>query len=90
MFNLLIILKLNTDKKIQEKHKNKNLKHEYQIDLNHLMGILNYKFNQLAMANEKNRQKIIKQILQLAQNKLVIKNEKRKKPSKHHKGGLPK
>ena len=54
------------------------------------MGILNYKFNQLAMANEKNRQKIIKQILQLAQNKLVIKNEKRKKPSKRHKGGLPK
>ena len=55
------------------------------------MGILNYKFNQLAMANEKNRQKIIKQILQLAQNKLVIKNEKkrkRKRPSKRHKGGL--
>ena len=50
------------------------------------MGILNYKFNQLAMANEKNRQKIIKQILQLAQNKLVIKNEKRKKPSKRQKG----
>ena len=86
MFNLLIVLKLDADKKIQEKHKNKNLKHEYQIDLNHLMGILNYKFNQLAMANEKNRQKIIKQILQLAQNKLVIKNEKRKKPSKRHKG----
>ena len=43
------------------------------------------------MANEKKTdKKIIKQILQLAQNKLVIKNEKRKKPSKRHKGGLPK
>ena len=39
------------------------------------------------MANEKKTdKKIIKQILQLAQNKLVIKNEKRKKPSKRHKG----
>ena len=32
MFNLLNnVLKLDTDKKIQEKHKNKNLKHEYPI-----------------------------------------------------------
>lgn len=34
MFNLLnnlYLLKLDADKKIQEKHKNKKLKHEYQI-----------------------------------------------------------
>ena len=58
MFNLLnIVLKLDADKKIQEKHKDKKLKHEYQIDLNHLMGILNYKFNHISNGQRKRQTK---------------------------------
>ena len=87
MFNLLN--NCTKTRHRQEKHKDKNQKHEYPIlDLNHLNANTQLQIQPYYQwpTKKKTDKKIIKQILQLAQNKLVIKNEKRKKPSKRHKG----
>lgn len=40
LLNLLLTIKKDADKNIQEKRKNKNLKHEYQANMNHLLVVL--------------------------------------------------
>ncbi len=40
MFNYLMAMKLDADQKVQEKHKNKKLKHEYKVNLNVLFGLI--------------------------------------------------
>ena len=40
MFNYLRAMKLDADQKVQEKYKNKKLKHEYKVNLNDLFGLI--------------------------------------------------
>lgn len=55
MFNYLMVMKLDADQKIQEKHKDKNLKHEYKINLNVLFGLIKLDIPDLLSNDPKER-----------------------------------
>ena len=74
MFNFLMLMKLDADQKIQEKHKNKNLKHEYQANLNVLYGLIKLDMPDLLSQNPKERQDAVNRILKIAETNLVEKN----------------
>lgn len=74
MFNFLMLMKLDADQKIQEKHKNKNLKHEYQTNLNVLYGLIKLDMPDLLSNNPKERQDALDRILKTAESNLVVKN----------------
>ena len=75
MFNFLMLMKLDADQRIQEKHKNKNLKHEYQANLNVLYGLIKLDMPDVLSKNPKERQDAINRILKIAESNLVVKNE---------------
>lgn len=74
MFNYLMAMKLDADQKIQEKQKNKNLKHEYKTNLNVLFGLIKLDMPDLLSDDPKEREDAVKRILNTAQSNLVEKN----------------
>ena len=74
MFNYLMAMKLDADQKIQEKHKNKNLKHEYKANLNVLFGLIKLDMPDLLSNDPKERKNAVKRILNTAKSNLVEKN----------------
>ena len=73
MFNYLMAMKLDADQKIQEKHKNKKLKHEYKTNLNVLFGLIKLDMPDLLSDNHQERKNAVKRILNTAQSNLVEK-----------------
>ena len=69
-------MKLDADQKIQEKHKNKKLKHEYKTNLNVLFGLIKLDMPDLLSDNHQERKNAVKRILNTAQSNLVEKNRK--------------
>ena len=89
LLNLLLTIKKDADKDIQEKRKNKNLKHEYQANLNHLLGILhNFLYKLMHAETTDEREKISNHMIKLANQRLVLKKDPRKKPSQRHTGDI--
>lgn len=87
LLNLLLTIKKDADHEIQEKHKNKNLKHEYQTNSNHLLGSLQpFLYKLINSESLKERQKITDHIIKLARQRLVLKKDERKKDPERHKG----
>ena len=87
LLNLLLTIKKDTDKDIQEKRKDKNLKHEYQANLNHLLGVLQTFLHKLLNSQTlEERQKITNHMMKLANQRLVLKKDERKKDPKRHTG----
>ena len=74
MFNYLMAMKLDADQKIQEKQKNKNLKHEYKTNLNVLFGLIKLDMPDLLSDDPQEREDAVKRILNTAQSNLVEKN----------------
>ena len=67
-------MKLDADLKIQEKHKNKNLKHEYKTNLNVLFGLIKLDMPDLLSHDPQERHKAVDRILTTAESNLVEKN----------------
>ena len=65
---------LPADQKIQEKHKNKKLKHEYQTNLNVLYGLIKLETPDLLSKDKNKIDEAVNRILKIAQSNLVIKN----------------
>ena len=76
MFNFLMAMKLDADQKVEEKHKDKNLKHEYKTNLNVLFGLIKLDIPDLLSHDPLERKNAIKRILKTAQSNLVEKNKK--------------
>ena len=68
-------MKLDANQRIQERHKNKNLKHEYQANLKVLYGLIKLDMPDVLSKNPKERQDAINRILKIAEMNLVVKNE---------------
>ena len=66
-------MKLDADQKIQEKQKNKNLKHEYKMNFNVLLGLIKLDMPDLLSNDLQEREDAIKRILDIAQSNLVEK-----------------
>ena len=65
----------------------KNLKHEYQTNLNHLLGSLSQFLHKLMiMESQEERAKISNQLIVMANQKLVLKHDTRDKDPERHKG----
>ena len=87
LLNLLLTIKRDADKNIQEKRKDKNLQHEYQANLNHLLGVLQtFLYKLLNSKTIEERQKITDHMMKLANQRLVLKKDERKKSPEHHTG----
>ena len=87
LLNLLLTIKKDADKDIQEKRKDKKLKHEYQANLNHLLGVLQTFLNKLLHSKTlEERQEITNHMMKLANQRLVLKKDERKKDSERHTG----
>ncbi|WP_305554481.1 hypothetical protein [Methanobrevibacter sp. V74] len=69
-------MKLDADQKIQEKHKDKNLKHKYKTNLNILFKLIKLDIPDLLSNDPKERKDAVKRILNTAQSNLVEKNRK--------------
>ena len=84
---MLLTIKKDADKNIQEKRKDKNLKHKYQGNLNHLLGTLQTFLYKLINSPTPEESKFITDhMLKLANQKLVLEKDKRKKDPERHKG----
>ena len=89
LLNLLLTIKKDADREIQEKHKNKDLKHEYQANANHLLGSLQpFLYMLINSESLKERQRITEHIMKLAKQRLVLKKDERKKDPKRHTGDI--
>ena len=87
LLNLLLTIKKDADKDIQEKRKDKKLKHEYQANLNHLLGVLQTFLHKLLDCQTlEERQKITNHMMKLANQRLVLKKDERKKDPERHTG----
>ena len=87
LLNLLLTIKKDADQDIQEKRKDKNLKHEYQANLNHLLGVLQTFLHKLLISQTpKERQEITNHMMKLANQRLVLKKDERKKDPERHTG----
>ena len=87
LLNLLLTIKKDADQDIQEKRKNKNLKHEYQANLNHLLGVLQTFLHKLLNSQTPTeRQEITNHMMKLANQRLVLKKDERKKDPERHTG----
>lgn len=87
LLNLLLTIKKDADKEIQEKRKDKDLKHQYQANLNHLLGSLQVFLYKLINCEDlKEREKLSNHIMKLANQRLVLKKDTRIKDSERHKG----
>ena len=89
LLNLCLTIKIDADKDIYEKRKDKNLKHEYQANLNHLLGSLSQFLHKLMITDsEEERAKISNHLIVMANQRLVLKHDKRDKDPKRHKGDI--
>ena len=87
LLNLLLTIKKDADQDIQEKRKDKNLKHEYQANLNHLLGVLQTFLHKLLISQTpKERQEITNHMMKLANQRLVLKKDERKKDPERRTG----
>lgn len=87
ILNLLLTIKIDADKYIQEKRKDKNLKHEYQANLNHLLGTMHtFLYKLIECKSEEEREMISNQILKEANQRLVLKKDDRIKDPRRHTG----
>ena len=87
LLNLLLTIKKDADQDIQEKRKDKNLKHEYQANLNHLLGVLQTFLHKLLNSQTpKERQEITNHMMKLANQRLVLKKDERKKDPERRTG----
>lgn len=87
LLNLLLTIKKDADKDIQEKRKDKKLKHEYQANLNHLLGVLQtFLYKLLHCQTLEERQEITDHMMKLANQRLVLKKDERKKDPERHTG----
>ena len=74
MFNFLMAMKLDADRKVKEKHKDKNLKHEYKTNLNVLYGLIKLDMPDLLSHDPKKRSDAVDRILKIAESNLVAKD----------------
>ena len=89
ILNLLLTIKMDADRYIQEKRKDKNLKHEYQANMNHLLGTLVHFMHKLMNCETNSeREKISNHIIQLANQRLILKEDKRIKDPERHTGDI--
>ena len=89
LLNLCLTIKIDADKDIYEKRKDKNLKYEYQANLNHLLGSLSQFLHKLMITDsEEERAKISNHLIVMANQRLVLKHDKRDKDPKRHKGDI--
>ena len=87
LLNLLLTIKKDADKDVQEKRKDKNLKHEYKCNQNHLLGTLQtFLYHLINCKTEQERQKITNHIILLANQRLVLKEDARIKDPERHTG----
>lgn len=87
LLNLLLTIKKDADKDVQEKRKDKNLKHEYKCNQNHLLGTLQtFLYQLINCKTEQERQKITNHIILLANQRLVLKEDARIKDPERHTG----
>ena len=87
LLNLLLTFKKDADEEIQQKRKDKKLKHEYQGNLNHLLGVQQTFLYKLINCNTKEeRKEITDHMIALANQRLVLKKDKRKKDPERHTG----
>ena len=56
LLNLCLTIKIDADKDIYEKRKDKNLKHEYQANLNHLLGSLSQFLHKLMITESQEKE----------------------------------
>ena len=76
IFNYLMAMKLDADQKVQQKHKNKKLKHEYKTNLNVLFGLIKLDMPDLLSNSPYEKTKAVDRILNTAQSNLIEKNKK--------------
>lgn len=69
-------MKHDANNKIQEKHKNKNNKYEYQTNLNVLFGKIKMEIPNLLSPSKKQQNKAINRIMKIATTNLVKKYDK--------------
>ena len=74
MFNFLMAMKLDADQRVKEKHKDKNLKHEYKTNLNVLYGLIKLDIPDLLSHNPQERKDAVDRILRIAESNLVAKD----------------
>ena len=87
LLNLLLTFKKDADKEIQEKRKNKKLKHEYQGNMNHLLGVQQtFLYKLINSETIEERQEITNHMMILANQRLVLKKDPRKKNPERHTG----
>lgn len=85
LLNPLLTFKKDADEEIQQKRKDKNLKHEYQGNLNHLLGVQQTFLYKLINNNTKEeRKEITHHMIALANQRLVLKKDNRKKDPERH------
>ena len=68
-------MKLDADLKVKEKHKDKELKHEYKTNLNVLYGLIKLDIPDLLSDDPIEKKNAIQRILKTAQSNLVEKNK---------------
>ena len=66
-------MKHDTNNKIEEKHKNKNNKYEYQTKLNVLFGKIKMEIPNLPTPNPEKQEKAVQRIMKIATTNLVKK-----------------
>ena len=74
MFNFLMAMKLDADRKVKEKHKDKNLQHEYKTNLNVLYGLIKLDMPDLLSHDPQKRSDAVDRILKIAESNLVAKD----------------
>lgn len=87
LLNILLTFKKDADKEIEEKRKNKNLKHECQGNMNHLLGVQQtFLYKLINCETIEERQEITNHMRALANQRLVLKKYPRNKIPKRHTG----
>ena len=79
IFNFLIAMKHDANNKIEEKHKNKNNKYEYQTNLNVLFGKIKMEIPNLLTPNPEKQEKAVQRIMKIATTNLVKKDDKKER-----------
>ena len=68
-------MKHDANNKIEEKHKNKNNKYEYQTNLNVLFGKIKMEIPNLLIPDSAKQEKAVQRIMKIATTNLVKKDE---------------
>ena len=79
IFNFLLAMKHDANNKIEEKHKNKNNKYDYQTNLNVLFGKIKMEILNLLTSNKQQQEKAVQRIMKIATTNLVKKDDKKER-----------